>query len=56
MRCLHVSVSNFVHSIPGCDQFFFSEVTVVFLTFHTFQLQLCCTMTDKTTTAVLAQD
>ena len=33
-----------------------SESTVVFLRFHTFQLQLCCTMTDKTATAALDQD
>ena len=33
-----------------------SESTVMFCTFHTFPLQLCCTVTDKTVAAVLAQD
>ena len=31
------------------------ESTVVSVRFHTFQLQLCCTVTDKAA-AVLAQD
>ena len=30
--------------------------TVVFFTIHTFQFQLCRTMTDKSATAVVAQD
>ena len=38
-----------------CGQFV-AESAVVFLGSHTRQLQLCCTMTDKTATAVFAQD
>ena len=34
----------------------FSESTVVSICFHTFQLQLCCTVTDGAAAAVLAQD
>ena len=52
MIFLHVSVSNHVHSIHVCEQFI--QSTDVFLIFQTFQLQLCCTLTDKTATAVLA--
>ena len=33
-----------------------SDSTVVFSRFHTFQLQLCCTVTDKADAAVLVQD
>ena len=33
-----------------------SECTVVITRFHTFQLQFCCTMTDKAAAAVLAQE
>ena len=33
-----------------------SESTVVFTRFHTVQLQLCCTVTDKAVAAVLPQD
>ena len=33
-----------------------SESTVVFIRFHTFQRQLCCTVTGKAAAAVLAQD
>ena len=31
-----------------------SESTMVFSRYHTFQLQLCCTVTDKAAAAVLA--
>ena len=53
VRFHHVSVSDLVQSI-SCDLLFRSP-QFVFLGLHTFQLQLCCTMTDKTATAVLAQ-
>ena len=33
-----------------------SDSTVMFIRCHTFQLQLCCTVTDKAAAAVLAQD
>ena len=55
MRFLHVSVSFFFFTVPRVLTVL-SESTVVFIRFHTFQLELCCTVTDKAGAAVLAQD
>ena len=41
----------FVHGFHSCD-----EILQTFSGCHTFQLQLCCTVTDKAVAAVLAQD
>ena len=54
-RSLHV-FSQYSLSTASIVATVLSESTVVFIGFHTFQLQLCCTMTRKTATAVLAQD
>ena len=44
-----------MHGIHSCDKSF-GVHSGVFITFHTFQLQLRCTMTNKAAAAVLAQD
>ena len=56
MILLHVSVSKYSLCTVSAVVTVLSESTVVVIGFHTFQLQLCCTVTDKAAAAVLAQD